>query len=939
MAYRRSPYWGQPACGCWHFFRENGAFNNTYPLDRAYLPLQNLKAHAVIKDVSSRTVLTQTFFNNSGRHLKDMIYSFPLYDGVSVVSFTATIGNTQIQGVVKEKQQARREYQNAVNSGRSAGLLEQINEASDVFATKIGNVANEATVVVEVVLIGELRHDAELNGTRFTIPAFIAPRYGADPKTGLPSYHHSARGLIQVVIDFQSPEGCPIQQIQSPSHRIAVTVGRTTDMPTTAYMANRASATFSFDSAVLDKDFVVIANVKDLDVPKAFLETHPTIPAQRALMATLVPRFNLAPTYGEVVFIVDRSGSMIGKMKLVIQAMTILLKSLPVGVKFNVCSFGTQHAFLWPRSKSYNDENLDEALTHVGAFQTNFGGTNILNPVKATISQRFTDMLLDAIILTDGEIWDQQIIFDIIRQASSEHKCRFFSLGIGPGASTALVEGIATAGSGVSQFVDEGEKMDKKMVRLLKAALTPHIEDYSLEVKYKQDEDDFEIIESVNETSEVAVTSPTDDARVHTANTPLCFFDDRLDPDRDGDVNMIPLLTNQDKFPLGAVLYRFENNNNNNNNNKNKDKFAHLPEISPPAILQAPYRVSPLYPFSRTTVYMLLDPSTYHKTPEAIILRATSPEGPIELEIKVEDIGQGETIHQLAAKRAVSELEKDGGWLTTATDKVDNTPIKNKYDGRWEEIVEREAVRLGVKYQIAGKWCSFVAVEGNLEHEAIIMGSKPPPPSSRQFRATSTASRAPPPPSGRQFRATSTMARAAQNWIPSSEILGESGERIGLPFPPPLPYSLEPRTPPSGPYGSFGPILGPVPFGERRRQPGAPMFGATGASRFELTSRASFGPRRSDTRGSFAPESVKVSQGEALLPSEQPASLEAWRNKEKKKKVLVSPASAAAFGATLTTDFTGMEILGSLEKYMIPGVDEDEDDDEDEDEDEDDDWA
>ncbi|GAP87719.1 putative von willebrand domain-containing protein [Rosellinia necatrix] len=658
-----------------------------------------MRAHTVIKDVASRTVLTQTFSNDSDKQLKDIVYSFPLYDGVSVVSFFATIGDVKIHGIVKEKQQARREYHEAVDKGSSAGLLEQLPEASDVFVTRIGNVPAGAKVIVDIVYIGELRHDAESNGSRFTIPSSIAPRYGTTPDDVLASSElRTSAGAIQVVIDFQSPEGCPIQQIQSPSHPITVNVGRTTDMPATAYMINRGSATLSLDTATLDNDFVIIANIKDADTPKALIETHPTMPNQRALMTTLVPRFGLPPTYGEIVFIVDRSGSMGGKMDMVIRAMSILLKSLPVGTKFNICSFGSHHSFLWPRSKSYDDANLNEALKHIDTFDANFGGTEMYNPVQATISQRFSDMLLDAIILTDGEIWSQDVLFDLIRTASADNKCRFFSLGIGSGASTALVEGIAIAGNGFSQFVAEGEKMDKKMVRLLKGALTPHIDDYSLQVKYKESTDDFEIIDSVDAALNVDVTTSIS-VNQTTPKSPISLFDDKIDVDSSSDTTMIPSGTG-------------------------KNKFAHLPIISLPSILQAPSRVPPLYPFSRTTVYLLLDQSTYHKTPESVILRATCAQGPLELEIKVEDIGKGETIHQLAAKKAISEIEKSGGWLAAAADKVDGILIKNKYEGRWEEIIEREAVRLGTDYQIAGKWCSFIALEGDVEHDAVVFGGE-----------------------------------------------------------------------------------------------------------------------------------------------------------------------------------------------------------------------
>ncbi|KAI1367777.1 von Willebrand factor type A domain-containing protein [Xylaria arbuscula] len=687
-----------PLCGCWYTLA--GPRNPYYSLQpqRAWLPQRGMKTHTVIKDVTSRTVLTQIFSNDSNEQLKNIAYSFPLYDGVSVVSFTATIGDVKIHGVVKEKQQARREYREAVDKGSKAGLLEQVHESSDTFVTSIGNVPAGSKVIIEVNYVGELKHDAQHNGIRFTIPSSIAPRYGPTPSdmATAPTLHKTT-DAIEVVVDFESPEGCPIQHLISPSHFIAVGIGRTSTMGPTVHMANRGYATLSLDTTVLDKDFVFIASIKDGDNPKALLETHPNIPNQRALMATLVPRFNITPSYGEIVFIVDRSGSMGGKIDLVIKAMTILLKSLPVGVKFNICSFGSHHAFLWPESKSYNDTSLNSAINHVSAFHADFGGTEMYRPVQATISQRFTDMPLDAIVLTDGQIWELAPLLQLIRNATVNSNCRFFSLGIGSGASTALVEGIATAGNGFSQFVAEGEQMDTKMVRLLKGALVPHINDYRLEVKYKHD--DFEMIDSVREASKVRIEMP---ATITSKNAPkpsISFFNEEIGLDKDSAMT---------------------------SDGTNSDRFAHLPVISSPSVIQAPYQIPPLYSFSRTTVYMLLGPETYDKTPEALVLRATCSDGPLELEIKVEDVGKGETIHQLAAKKAVSELETSGGWLSTATDKADGTLLKNKHPGRWDEIVEREAVRLGVKYQIAGRWTSFVALEGSAEHETVVVGGTKP---------------------------------------------------------------------------------------------------------------------------------------------------------------------------------------------------------------------
>ncbi len=98
--------------------------------------------------------------------------------------------------------------------------------------------------------------------------------------------------------------------------------------------------------------------------------------------------------------------------------------------------------------------------------------------------------------------------------------------------------------------------------------------------------------------------------------------------------------------------------------------------------------------------------------PKVVVLRVTSRHGPLELIIPIQHVGVAETLHQLAAREAVQELEEGRGWITEAKD-TDGQFIKTNFERRWDEIVEREAVRLGVQFQVANKWCSFIGVEEN----------------------------------------------------------------------------------------------------------------------------------------------------------------------------------------------------------------------------------
>ena len=658
-----------------------------------------MSAHVSILSSVSRTTLTQIFTTASlTEALKEVKYAFPIYDGVSVVAFTCTIGDRVVRGVVKEKQKAREVYEQARDRGEAAALLEQTPEAADVWTTSVGNIPPNTEVKVEIVYLGELKHDAEVDGIRYTIPTSIAPRYGELPAAMLSTNtQFGGKGGLQIVVDAQVPNGSVIKAVQSPSHPISVAVGNLSTTPKAEPSLQKASATLALGSAEFDKDFILHVIATNTSNPVAMVERHPTLPNERALMATLVPKFKLPPERPEIVFVCDRSGSMgWGKIANLKTALQIFLKSLPVGVKFNICSFGSSYSLLWDRSKSYDKASLEEATRHVDTFQSNMGGTEMCQPIKAVFEKRYKDMNLEVFLLTDGDIWDQANLFSIINaeMAQSNGAVRVFTLGIGTGASTSLVEGAARCGNGFSQLVGDNEKMNNKVVRMLKGALTPHIKDYTLEIKYDEqpdDADDFELVEKVVDCLIVddgrSEKTAVEESAAASQKKPISLFDASAD-DEDSEMTDAPSTT-------AAV----------------ETKYNHLPPVTPPKLLQAPFQIPPLFPFNRTSVYVLMSGETIQRPVKSVVLRGTSVHGPLELEIPVTTIGEpSETLHQLAARKAVKELEEGKGWLYHAKD-ADQKLLKDKYDGRFSDMVEREAVRLGVKYQVAGKWCSFVAVE------------------------------------------------------------------------------------------------------------------------------------------------------------------------------------------------------------------------------------
>ncbi|CAG8063283.1 unnamed protein product [Penicillium salamii] len=632
--------------GCFYELTENGKST------REYLPQIGLDAHAVILASNSRTVITQTFVNPSSTDaISEVSYSFPLYENSSVVGFTCHIADAVIEGRVEPKAKATEIYEEAKSKGISAAV----------------KCSRRKTALIEVTLIAELTQDTQTNGTRYTIPSIIGHRYGAGSVPGPPQGNCTNTAIK---VDLVMEKGSNIRSIRSPSHPIQVDLGRISSMPETSFESHFASVRLN-QKAVLGEDFVITVNADSQDIPLALLETHPSLPGQKALMVSLVPKFTLPSDPSEIVFVIDRSGSMQDKIPTLRSALELFLKSLPLGVPFNIVSFGSDHELMWPRSKMSSTETLGYALEYTKRVEANMGGTEILGGLQAAAKNRYQDQSLEVLLLTDGQAWDQTRIFEFVSKENRDHSARFFTLGIGNSVSHALINGISRAGKGFSQAILKNEDLNKTVIRMLKGALMSRLHNARLDLNIPGLGEKFVHIEM---------------------------------PIKDENQMEVP------PVPISLVGQGCEKE-------EIEDLREGLPELAVPNILQAPADLPALFPFIRSNIYILL--SHEHTFPAAITLRASSKYGPLELEIPVQDVGEGKTIHQIAVKKIVTELEESHGWINSAKDSKGEL-ITSKWESRVDELNRKECERLGVIFQVAGKHCSFVAVDKEIPTESEV---------------------------------------------------------------------------------------------------------------------------------------------------------------------------------------------------------------------------
>ncbi|KAF9427447.1 hypothetical protein BGZ76_002332, partial [Entomortierella beljakovae] len=345
------------------------------------------------------------------------------------------------------------------------------------------------------------------------------------------------------------------------------------------------------------------------------------------------------------------------------------------------------------------------AMEYVNKISANMGGTEMFQPIKETFVNRYRDISLEVMLITDGEVWDQSSLLQFINSEVIDSKApiRIFTLGIGNGVSHSLIEGIARAANGFSQSVGSGEKMDSKIVRMLKESLSPHVTDYTMEIKYgpkegsaDMDDDDYVMIDKVTDSFNVnlKLESNEDIKNDQQNQKPISLFDNSTD------------VGNASTSTLANI-------------DSDDEKYSNLPEFDNPKLLQTPNVIPPLFNYNRTSVYLLMGPDCNQQTPKSIVLRGTSKHGPLELEIPVQvHEGHSDTIHQLAAKKYIQELEEGRGWITRAIDS-EGVLLKTKFDSRFPQMVEREAVRIGVQYQIQSKWTSFVAIDNQVSNDML----------------------------------------------------------------------------------------------------------------------------------------------------------------------------------------------------------------------------
>ena len=97
-------------------------------------------------------------FSNPGVAFAEGRYVLPTSEGAAVHAMTLEIGERRINGVIQEREQARKTYEQARDNGQQTGLVEQ--ERPNLFTTSVANIGAGETISVILSYTELLQPDA-----------------------------------------------------------------------------------------------------------------------------------------------------------------------------------------------------------------------------------------------------------------------------------------------------------------------------------------------------------------------------------------------------------------------------------------------------------------------------------------------------------------------------------------------------------------------------------------------------------------------------------------------------------------------------------------------------------------------------------------------------------------------------------------------------------
>jgi Ca-activated chloride channel family protein len=452
----------------------------------AAAPLLNTDVNININGLVARVSVMQEF-RNEGEEWVEGVYVFPLPDEAAVDHMRLYIGERFIEGEIREKEQARKEYEEAKQAGKKASLVEQ--QRANLFTTSVANIGPGETVIVEIEYLEDIRYDDGSFSLRF--PLTLTPRYipgdalsdtqgnGWSPDTTLvqdaslitPPMVAASRGH-RVSLQARVNAGMPLEIIASRYHPVNV-----------AETGGQYVVTLAAGRVAMDHDFELLWRPVPSAAPRAMAFAE-TIDGESHYLLMVIPpdtgESSLPRLPREMIFVIDTSGSMHGvSIEQAKRALARALEGLQPGDRFNVIEFNSYPNALFSDSMPASAANVGMAQNFVRMLQAN-GGTEMHSALRFALRTPPSEAnLRQLIFITDGAVGNEEGLFELI--SARLGVARLFTVGIGSAPNSWFMRKAAETGRGTFTTISALHEVGEKMDRLFRKLENPQVTNIAIE--------------------------------------------------------------------------------------------------------------------------------------------------------------------------------------------------------------------------------------------------------------------------------------------------------------------------------------------------------------------------------------------------------------------------------------------------------------------------
>lgn len=434
-------------------------------------PLKHTDVNAEVSGFIARVSVVQEFTNDSRTPL-EAVYKFPLPHDAAVDNMEMIIGKRVVKAQIKKKEEARKAYEDARNSGRRAALLDQ--ERPNLFTQHVANIMPGDTVKIHIQYVETLKY--EEGDYEFVFPMVVGPRYTpqemANPESvTVKRTPEGVRAGHDINVKVSVDAGMSIGTVASPSHNVDVLKAD----------ANRMMVSLKNAQSIPNKDFVLRYDTGGAKIKDAVL-THRSANQGGFFTLILQPPDRVAETEvtpKEIVFVVDTSGSMHGyPMDKIKEVIKMAFDGLHPRDTFNLITFSGDEHILFPKPVPATRENIATAWQFMQT-RDGRGGTEMMKAIRAALDPSDAqDHLRVVCFMTDGEVGnDMEILAEIQRHKNA----RVFAFGIGNSVNRFLLDGMSRYGRGETQFVTLSEDGSAAAKKFQERVRTPVLTDISID--------------------------------------------------------------------------------------------------------------------------------------------------------------------------------------------------------------------------------------------------------------------------------------------------------------------------------------------------------------------------------------------------------------------------------------------------------------------------